>query len=64
MQRGVDVRAIELIDLAAFDIEDPAANDFGLRLVRPLEKRAIDKAEALRGIDVAYRHAERIELAL
>ena len=55
---------IELVELAAVDFDDLAADNLGLRLARPVEKCAVDEAVTLIDVDVADRQAERVQLAL
>src|SRR6185503_6390286 len=64
VERGFQVAVIELVELAAVDFDDLAADDVGLRFARPVEKRAVDEAVTLIDVDVADREAERIQLAL
>ena len=63
-KRSLDVGVVELIELAALDLDDLAAADLAGRLACPLEKRAIDEAVTLVRVDITDRHAERIQLAL
>ena len=64
VERGFQVGVIELVELAAVDFDDFAADDVGLRFARPVEKRAIDETVTLIDVDVADREAERVQLAM
>ena len=55
---------IELVELATVDFDHFPTQHFRSRLACPVEKRAIDEAVALIGIDVADGKAERVQLAL
>ncbi len=63
-ERGVDVRAVELVALAADDFDDLAAEDLVGALAEPLEQRLVDEPVSLVEIDVGDRRAERVQLAL
>jgi len=63
-QRGFEIGVVELVELAAIDLDDFAADDFGLLAAGPVEEGAIDETIALVRVDVADREAERVQLAL
>ena len=63
-QRGFEIGVVELVELAAVDFDDLAADDFGLVAAAPVEEGAIDETIALVRVDVADRQAERVQLAL
>src|SRR6266567_1348502 len=63
-QRGLEIRVIELVELAAVDLDNLAPDDLGLRLAGPVEKRPVDEAVALVHVDIADGQAERVQLAL
>ena len=63
-KRGFEISVIELVELAAVDLDDFAADDFGLGAAGPVEEGAIDETIVLVHVDVADRQAERVQLAL
>jgi hypothetical protein len=63
-QRGIDVRPIELEDVAAEDLDRLAAQHLAVALAEPVEERLVDETVALVAVDVGDRDAKRIELAL
>ena len=63
-ERRVDVRAIELVVLAAEDLDDLPAEHLVGAFAEPVEQRLVDEPELLVAIDVRHRRPERIELAL
>ena len=64
VERRADVGLVELVDVAAGDLDLLAADDLVGALGGPVEERAVDEAVALLAIDVGERHAERVQLAL
>src|ERR1700738_4936705 len=63
-KRGFEISVIKLVELAAVDFDDFAADDFGLGAAGPVEEGAVDETIALVRVDVADRQAERVQLAL
>src|SRR6202165_5123503 len=63
-KRGLEIGMIKLVELAAVDFDDFAADDFGLGAAGPVEEGAVDETIALVRVDVADRQAERVQLAL
>ena len=49
---GLDIRVVELIELAALDFDDLPPDDFGLRLAGPVQERAVDESVALVRVDI------------
>ena len=63
-QGGVDVRVVELVDVAAEDLDHLAAEDLVRALSQPLEHGLVGEAIALVAVDIGQRDAQRIELVL
>ena len=59
-----EISAIKLVEVAAVDLDDVTANDFGLDEPGPVEERAIDETIVLISVDVADRQTERVQLTL
>ncbi len=62
--RRLYVGVVELVDVAADDFDDFAAEDVLGALAGPVEERLVDEAVALVAVDVGERQPERVELAL
>ena len=64
-ERGVDVRVVELVDVAARATSMTSRpEDLVGALAQPVEERLVDEAVALVAVDVGERQPERVQLAL
>ncbi len=64
VERGVDVRVVERVDLAPDDLDHLVADDFLVLLGDPGQERGVREPVALVAVDVGERQAERVQLAL
>jgi len=63
-ERCFHIRVVQLVDVAADDFDDLAADHFVRLLAEPLHERLVDEAIALTAINVGERRAEGVQLAL
>src|SRR6202049_214075 len=63
-KRGFEISVIKLVELAAVDFDDFAADDFGMGAAGPVEEGTVDETIALVRVDVADRQAARLPLWL